>query len=91
MNDLGFWSGKKMLFVYQVLIVAGVAMELYIFSLSLHSLSGLNDTYRSLQDVADPTTVALSSAEAVIGQKFNNFFFGAASVCARKLSEISLL
>lgn len=80
----GFWTGRKIIFIYEVLLVFTLVAEIFILSISLEASGEFKDIYPILEDIqngADLEVPAYSGLEHVISEKFNTFFFGATSKC----------
>jgi len=80
----GFWTGRKMVFIYMVLLVGILVALIYLLSFSLTVVQSFQQNYDIL--IADPSaTPPYASIETTIAGKFNTFFFGAASSCSASL------
>lgn len=88
---IGFWTGRKITFVHLVLLVFGLAGELYLLKISLSANQSFSDVYNILQNNPDAQPLYVEY-EHLFAEKFNRFFFGAASECKSKfvLSTSSL-
>ncbi len=72
---LGFWSGRRILFVYQVVLVAALVGIVYIIFVSLIAVNSFRGTDYLLKSGQIPI---YTSTEQYFANKFNAFFFAAA-------------
>jgi hypothetical protein len=74
------FTGRQVLIGYELLLAVSLMAELLILSYALDYIRDVNAVFTSIDQSG--TTVALQPIEEQIAEKFNAFFFGAASVCA---------
>jgi len=80
----GFWTGRKMIFIYLCLLIGIIIGLVYLLSYSLTVVQSFSQTYDIL--VADPSAnPPYVTIEGTISSKFNEFFFGASSSCSATL------
>ena len=75
--------------IHLILLVFGLAGEIYLLKISLSANRNFDDVYNTLQNnpKAMPPYVDF---EHLFAEKFNRFFFGAASECTSKCCCSSL-
>ncbi|KAJ1402928.1 hypothetical protein B484DRAFT_437512, partial [Ochromonadaceae sp. CCMP2298] len=73
-----FWTGRKILFIYQVLITLLLIAEFYMCSTALQAAGDFAQVYPLLND---GEVVPYATGENALNQKFNKVFFAAASTC----------
>lgn len=78
---LGFWTGRKIVGIYLCLLVGMLIAEIYLLSMSLSAVQDFEATYNSLTAPV-PMSPPYVRFEQTISEKFNEFFFGAASSCS---------
>lgn len=76
-----FWSGRKLLAFYNVMLFLIICAELFIIYISLSVLNDLMSTYADIMTKPEDQWPAIDGFEKQIGSKFNLFFFGAATSC----------
>lgn len=74
----GFWTGRKILTIYQVVLVASLAAEGYMLSISLNTIKEFKVAYASL---TNGVYIPYAAMEEHVAEKFNMFFFGATTGC----------
>jgi hypothetical protein len=79
---LGFWSGRRILFIYEVVLAAALVGVVYSIFISLIAINSFKETNNSLKAGNIPS---YTSTEQYFANKFNAFFFGAAyGTCSGK-------
>ncbi len=79
----GFWTGRKIVALHLIVLIIILAGEIYLLKISLSTSEQFLDIYNSL--AADPgNPPAYADFEKLLAEKFNRFFFGAASECKSK-------
>ena len=77
-NKFTVWGGSVILSVYQFFLVATLAMQLIWVAVSMDAFTQLR---KNADLVIAGNDVPMTSLEDKIAEKFNAFFFGAASAC----------
>lgn len=85
MDDLisfsGFWTGRKIVFIYLIILIGILIAEIYLLSTSLTLVQNFQQNYKILSE--NPlATPPYANLEGTISDKFNTFFFGASSSCS---------
>eukprot|EP01038_Epipyxis_sp_PR26KG_P007481 gene7481-10195_t len=76
------FTGRKIIGIYQVLIIGAFIGELYVLTLLFNALRGFKHISIAIEDGETPTYELF---ESFVADKFNNFFFGATSSCKATL------
>lgn len=76
-----FWSGRKLLAFYDIMLFAILCAELFVIYISLSVLKELMSVYADIMVNPEDKWPALDGIELQIATKFNLFFFGAATKC----------
>jgi hypothetical protein len=80
----GFWTGRKIVFLYLMLLIGILVGLVWLLSYSLTAVQNFQSNYDIL--LADPdANPPYANLEGQIAEKFNTFFFGAASSCSASL------
>lgn len=80
----GFWTGRKIMAIHTAMMIAALVGEIYLLEVSLSATQQYQNVYDQL--VLDSSVQpAYVTFESLISDKFNNFFFGAASRCQSKI------
>lgn len=80
----GFWTGRKILFIWETMLIIGLLGLLLSLTNALAAVSGFADNKKLLKE--DPTSnPSLTHYEELLKEKFDGFFFGASSSCKASL------
>ncbi len=86
----GYCSGRKIVGIHLAILLTVFAIEIYILKSALSAVQQYQITNQELEsNPSDPPAFVVY--EDFISNKFNEFFFGAASECNRKYITSSRL
>jgi len=84
----GFWTGRKVLLTFLIVLICGFVAEVWIVALSLSAYRALKVTTGMLESVSKDSGAFVAIGpefdrfEMILSEKFNAFFFGAISECS---------
>ena len=78
---LGFWTGRRIIALHCSCLILGLIGEVYVLRTALDTSEQYSAVYDDLQRGLNPEYAVY---ESLIAEKFNDFFFGAASTCQSK-------
>lgn len=76
-----FWTGRKIIGIYQLLLFGSLACELALLSTCLRAAGEYAEVYPILEDGGTHEYVSLENAAQV---KFNSIYFSARTTCTGK-------
>lgn len=76
-----WWTGRRIIALHCVCMILGLVGEVFVLKTALDATEQYSSVYSDLQKNKYPDYVTF---EKTLSQKFNEFFFGAASVCKSK-------
>jgi len=77
-----YWTGRRIIALHCVCLILGLIGEVFVLKTALDATEKYSSVYDDLSKGLYPNYV---SFESTLAQKFNEFFFGAASVCKTTL------
>lgn len=86
-KSYGFWTGRKVLTTFLILLIGGFIAEVWIVALSLSAYRSMKITTGILETTSKESGAFVAIGpefdqfELVLSEKFNAFFFGAISEC----------
>ena len=87
-SHLGYWTGKRVVFTFLVLSIAlFFASGVILYRLTNESTSLLY----AKNSISSDNPLPYDNFEIAMSNKFNEFYFGVASACARKLMSFDLI
>lgn len=81
-RKLGFWTGRRIIALHCSCLILGLIGEVYVLRTALDTSEQYSAVYDDLQRGLNPEYAVY---ESLIAEKFNDFFFGAASTCQTTL------
>ena len=85
----GFWSGRRVLFIYQVVLIATLVAIIYLIFIGLIAINSFSNTATQLSVGQTPP---FTSTEKYFANKFNIFYFGAAyKTCTGKTYFVCMI
>jgi uncharacterized membrane protein len=80
-----FWSRRRIMAVFEVVVVGALIGVIYLLCTSVIAVYSLRNTLDSLDavSVANVTSVAYTALEQSFSQRFNSFYFAAMGTCGK--------
>lgn len=80
-NISGNWTGRRVLGVYEITVFASLAAVLYLLCIAVVTSKDLGLALTALK-ASPKNPPPYLMLESIVAQKFNDFFFGAVSLCS---------